>query len=190
MREGCSSLCMCVCVCVITLAATCTYIVYMYLIYTLNTCTINLRPVHNTTLNNVLRCVIFASTLVETQHNARIDSDPILAFLCVAFLCLVVKKSPTFLVINLCISRTNATQGLAASLCEQAFKLPMMFCTCIMWILLKTLPSLLLMDFRWTKQIAMALFKKISVYSTLYICRCRSYNLTDTSLVIVNCQIC
>ena len=30
-------------------------------------------PVHNTTL----RCIAFASTLVETQRNARIHSDPI-----------------------------------------------------------------------------------------------------------------
>ena len=52
--------------------------------------------VHNATLNNALRCVIFTSTLVETQHDARIDSDPILAFPYIAFLRLVVKKSPTF----------------------------------------------------------------------------------------------
>ena len=80
-----------------------------------------LRPVHNTTLSNVLRCVVFASTLVETQHDTRIDSDPILAFPCIAFLHLVVKK-PTFLVINLCVSQINAMQGLA-SLCELAFSL-------------------------------------------------------------------
>ena len=73
-------------------------------------CCINLRSVHNTTLNNALRCVVFASTLVETQHDARIDSDPILAFSCVAFLRQVVKKPLTFLVINLSVSRTNATQ--------------------------------------------------------------------------------
>ena len=68
-----------------------------------------------------MRCVVFALTLVETQHDARIDSDPIFAFPCVAFLRLVVKKPPTFLVINLCVSRINATQGLA-SLCEPAFR--------------------------------------------------------------------
>ena len=79
------------------------------------------RPVHNTTLNYALRWVVFTATLVETQHNARIDSDPILAFPCVAFLRLVVKEPPTFLVINLCVSRINATQGLA-SLCEPALK--------------------------------------------------------------------
>ena len=57
-----------------------------------------LRPVHNTTLNNALRRVVFTSTLVETQYDARIDSDSILAFPCVTFLCLVVKKPPTYLV--------------------------------------------------------------------------------------------
>ena len=33
-----------------------------------------LRPVHSTMVNNALRCIVFASTLVETQHAARIDS--------------------------------------------------------------------------------------------------------------------
>ena len=56
-----------------------------------------LRPVHNTTLNNALRCVVFALTLVETQHDARKDSDPILASPCAAFLRLVVEKPPTLL---------------------------------------------------------------------------------------------
>ena len=74
------------------------------------------RPVHNTTQNNALRYVVFASTLVEKKHDARIDSNPILAFLCVAFLRLV-KNPDLFLVINLCISRINATRGIA-SLCE------------------------------------------------------------------------
>ena len=31
-------------------------------------------------LNNVLHCVVFASTPIETQHDARIDLDPILVF--------------------------------------------------------------------------------------------------------------
>ena len=87
-----------------------------------------LRPVHNNmTLNNVLCCVVFVSTLVETQHDARIDSDPILTFPCVAFLRLVVKNPPTFLVINLCISRINVTQSLV-SLCEPAFRLIVYSC--------------------------------------------------------------
>ena len=78
--------------------------------------------VHNTTLNNVLCCVVFVSTLIEMQHDTRIDLDPILMFLCVTLLGLDVKKSPPFLVINLCTSRINATQGLA-SLCEPVFRL-------------------------------------------------------------------
>ena len=101
-----------------------------------------LRPVHNMTLNNALRCVIFMSTLVEMQHDARIDSDPILAFLYVAFLCLVIKKSPTFEIINLYVSRINATQGLV-SLCEPAFTLYicvqhnflLLFVQCLCWTL-------------------------------------------------------
>ena len=40
-----------------------------------------------------MRYVAFASTLVETHHDARIDSNPILAFLCVAFLRLIVENS-------------------------------------------------------------------------------------------------
>ena len=55
-----------------------------------------LKPVQTTMLNNVLRCVVFASTLIEMQHDARIDSDPILGFPCIAFLCLVAKKPLTF----------------------------------------------------------------------------------------------
>ena len=43
-------------------------------------------------LNNTLRCIVFASTLVEMQHDARIDSDPILAFPCIAVLRLVIKN--------------------------------------------------------------------------------------------------
>ena len=35
--------------------------------------------VHSAMLNNALRCVAFASALVEMQRDARIDSDPILA---------------------------------------------------------------------------------------------------------------
>ena len=74
------------------------------------------------TLNNALRCVVFTSTLVENQHDARIDLDPILALPCIAFLHLVVKKPPIFSAINLCVSRINAMQGLA-SLCELALTL-------------------------------------------------------------------
>ena len=56
----------------------------------------NLRPVHNTTLNNALHCVVLSSTLAEMQHDARIDLDPIFASPCVAFLRQVVKEPPDF----------------------------------------------------------------------------------------------
>ena len=78
-----------------------------------------LRPVHNTTLYNALHCVAFALTLVGTQHNARIDLNPILAFLCIAFLCQIVKKSLKYLIIQN-FAFHKLTQGLA-SLCEPAF---------------------------------------------------------------------
>ena len=78
-----------------------------------------IRLVHNTILKNALHYVIFPSTLIEMQHNAGIDSDLILAFPYVAFLCVVVKKSPTFLITNLCVSQINATLGLS-SLCDPA----------------------------------------------------------------------
>ena len=55
-----------------------------------------LRPVHNTTLNNTLHCIVFVLTLVEMQHDAGIESDSILVFPCVAFLHLVIEKRLTF----------------------------------------------------------------------------------------------
>ena len=82
----------------------------------------DLRPVHNTTLNNALRCVVFVLTLVGTQCDARIDLDPILEFPCVVFLRLVAKNPTISSVINLCVSRINATQD-PASLCEPPFTL-------------------------------------------------------------------
>ena len=69
-----------------------------------------------------LRHVAFASTLVGTHRDARIDSDPIFAFLCVGSLRLIAKKSLKILVRKFCVSRINATQGLA-SLREPALKL-------------------------------------------------------------------
>ena len=48
-----------------------------------------LRRVHNTTQGLALRRVSRALTLVATHWNARIDSDPISAFLCVAFMRLI-----------------------------------------------------------------------------------------------------
>ena len=61
------------------------------------------------------------STLVETQHDARIDSDPILAFLCVGSLRLIAEKSLKVLARKICVSQINATQGLASH-CEPALK--------------------------------------------------------------------
>ena len=43
------------------------------------------------TLHHMLRCIAFALTVVTMQRNARIDLDPILAFLCVASLRLIAK---------------------------------------------------------------------------------------------------
>ena len=43
-------------------------------------------------LHNALCCVTTMLTLMEMQRNARIDSDPILAFLCIAFLRQIVNK--------------------------------------------------------------------------------------------------
>ena len=60
-------------------------------------------------------CVVFTSMLVETQHNTRIDLDPILVFPCAVFLRLVVKK----LLNNKFVFREYAMQGFA-SLCEPA----------------------------------------------------------------------
>ena len=66
------------------------------------------------TLYHMLRCVAFVLTLVATQHNARIDLDPILAFLCFASLRLITKKSLKYLIRSICVSQINATQGLAS----------------------------------------------------------------------------
>ena len=49
----------------------------------------HLRRVHNTTQGLALRRVSRALTLVATHWNARIDSDPISAFPCVAFMRLI-----------------------------------------------------------------------------------------------------
>ncbi len=52
-----------------------------------------------------MHCIAFASTLVETQRKARIDSDLILAFLCVVFLHQIVK------ILNYkCLRLTKLTQ--------------------------------------------------------------------------------
>ena len=56
---------------------------------------------YNATQCVVLHYVAFVLMLVETQHDARIDLDSILAFLCVGFLHLMAKK---MLNIYFCIS--------------------------------------------------------------------------------------
>ena len=45
------------------------------------------------TLRYALHCVAFTSMLVAMQHDARIDLDSILAFLCIGLLHLIAKKS-------------------------------------------------------------------------------------------------
>ena len=47
---------------------------------------------------NALLCIVFVSMLVDTQHDARIDLDPILAFPCIAFLHVLVmsREIPDF----------------------------------------------------------------------------------------------
>ena len=69
------------------------------------------------TLHHMLRCVAIMLMLVATQRNARIDSDPILAFLCFASLRLIAKKAIKVLIRNICVSLINETQGLASH-CE------------------------------------------------------------------------
>ena len=64
-------------------------------------------PVHSAMLNNALRCVAFTSALVEMQRDARIDSDPVLAFLCVGSLRVIAKKSLKVLARKICVSRIN-----------------------------------------------------------------------------------
>ena len=82
---------------------------------------VRLRSVHNMTLHHMLRCVAFALTLVTTQRNARIDSDPILAVLCVASLLLIAKKS---LNLEMFAFRKLTQRKALASHCEPAFSLP------------------------------------------------------------------
>ena len=60
----------------------------MYVIFVLCHAQVARNPVHIIMLHNASHCIATASTLVEMQRNARIDSDPTLAFLCIiAFLC-------------------------------------------------------------------------------------------------------
>ena len=80
-----------------------------------------LKLVHKTKQGLALRCVgMHALTLAATQPNARIDSNPILAFPRVAFerqiekICGIAILSP--------LAKFNTTQRKAfASICEPAF---------------------------------------------------------------------
>ena len=56
-----------------------------------------------------LCCVTFVLTPTAMQRNARIDSDPIFVFLCVAFLRLITKKSQILNIFVLC--KLDATHG-------------------------------------------------------------------------------
>ena len=60
------------------------------------------------------QCVALRRFLVDPCRNATRRQDRLGSYPCVAFLRLVVKKSPTFWIINLCVSRINAMQGLAS----------------------------------------------------------------------------
>ena len=56
---------------------------------------------------------------IDTHHNVMIDSDPILAFLCVAFLCLIMKLLQNFEYFHVSQNRRNTTQQRhLASHCE------------------------------------------------------------------------
>lgn len=44
------------------------------------------------TLYHALHCVAFMLMLVAMQHDARIDLDSILEFLCIVSLCVIAKK--------------------------------------------------------------------------------------------------
>ena len=58
-----------------------------------------------------LCCITFVLTLIAMRSNARIDSDSILAFLCIALLHLVTKKSRKYEYFRVSQAQHNATQG-------------------------------------------------------------------------------
>ena len=59
-------------------------------------------------LHNALHCVAFALMLVAMQHDTRIDSDSILAFLCVVSWCLIAKKLLKILIRNFKLTQRKA----------------------------------------------------------------------------------
>ena len=74
------------------------------------------------TLHHALHYIAFTLMLVATRCDAIIDSDSILAFLCIASLQLITKKSLKLLIRNLCVSQIGAMQGLVSH-CEPALTL-------------------------------------------------------------------
>ena len=73
-----------------------------------------LRPVHNMTQGPTLHCILF------TQGNARIDSDPTLALLCVAF-CIWLRKVENSWIFSCHATSTQCTTCALALYCEPAF---------------------------------------------------------------------
>ena len=64
-------------------------------------------------------CVASHCLCIDTHHNVTIDSDPILAFLCVAFLHLIMKLLQNFEYFRVSQDRRNTTQRRhLASHCE------------------------------------------------------------------------
>ena len=72
------------------------------------------HAVHNTMLHNVLHCIVtFALILVAMQCNSKIDSDPILTFLCVAFLiCVRSSKIAKIFILSKARSLIGLNRGL------------------------------------------------------------------------------
>ena len=69
-------------------------------------------------------CITSRRLHVDAHRNARIDSDSILAFLCVAFLRLVVKKLRKFEYFRVSQAQRNAMQCKSlASYCELGLRL-------------------------------------------------------------------
>ena len=126
-----------------------------------------LRPVHNTTLNNGLRCIVFTSTLVETQHDTRIDSDPILGFPCTACLRLVV-KNPRIFFSNKFVRLTQrkvlrhfVNQPLAYCTCRWGFN---SFTYAYQWCLAFRMPNL---NFANTEFNACQSYQLYGIYNTI-----------------------
>ena len=77
-----------------------------------------LSPVHNTMQRPSLRCV--TSRWLSLQCNARIDLDPILAFLCIHFLVSGHKNSRIFKYFHVTQARHNTTHAALYHIVNQA----------------------------------------------------------------------